>query len=191
VPVYFREERHFSETDLALIGQIPFWGIVIGTVLSGYLSDRLIARGFTTTLVRKCCACFGLGLCAVTLVPAAIAPDIRVSMVLLTASGFFFGFISSNVWAITQTLAGPLAAGQWTGIQNFIGNIPGMFGLWFTGWLIKHSGGHYLPAFYVAAGFALTGILCFGLIVQRIEEVDWPANMGANAARQLLSEPRS
>jgi hypothetical protein len=96
-------------------------------------------------------------------------------MVLLTASGFFFGFISSNVWAITQTLAGPLAAGQWTGIQNFIGNIPGMIGLWFTGWLIKASGGHYLPAFWVAAGFALAGVLCFGLMVERVEEVDWSA----------------
>ena len=176
IPVYFRDERHFTENDLALIGQIPFWGIVAGTLLGGSLSDMLIASGFTPTLVRKCCACFGLGLCALTLVPAALAPDIRITMVLLTASGFFFGFISSNVWAITQTLAGPLAAGQWTGIQNFIGNIPGMFGLWFTGWLIKASGGHYLPAFYVAAGFALAGVVCFGLIVQRIEEVDWSLN---------------
>ena len=107
IPVYFRDERHFSENDLAMIGQIPFWGIVVGTLLGGSLSDMLIASGFTPTLVRKCCACFGLGLCALTLVPAAIAPDIRVTMALLTASGFFFGFISSNVWAITQTLAGP------------------------------------------------------------------------------------
>jgi MFS family permease len=176
IPVYFREERHFSENDLAMIGQIPFWGIVVGTLLGGSLSDMLIARGFTPTLVRKCCACFGLGLCALTLVPAALAPDIRVTLALLTASGFFFGFISSNVWAITQTLAGPSAAGQWTGIQNFIGNIPGMFGLWFTGWLIKQSGNHYLPAFYVAAGFALAGVVAFGVIVQRIEPIDWTAD---------------
>jgi MFS family permease len=173
IPVYFRDERHFSQNDLAIIGQIPFWGIVAGTLVGGTLSDMLIATGFTPTLVRKSCACLGLGLCAVTMVPAALAPDIRITLVLLTASGFFFGFISSNVWAITQTLAGPLAAGQWTGIQNFIGNIPGMFGLWFTGWLIKQSGGHYLPAFYVAAGFALAGVVAFGLMVQRVEPVDW------------------
>ena len=172
VPVYFRKARHFTENELALAGQIPFWGIVVGTLIGGSLSDFLIARGFTATVVRKSCACFGLGLCAVTLVPAAMSPDIRITMALLTLSGFFFGFISSNVWAITQTLAGPLAAGKWTGIQNFIGNIPGMFGLWFTGWLIQQTGG-YLPAFYVASGFALAGVLAFGLVVQRVEEVDW------------------
>ena len=173
VPVYFREERHFSETELAMIGQIPFWGMVVGTLAGGWLSDFLIARGFTPTLVRKCCACFGLGLSGILLVPAAMAPDVRVTVALLTAAGFFFGFISSNVWAITQTLAGPLAAGQWTGIQNFIGNTPGMFGLAFTGWLIKQSGGHYLPAFWVASGFAIFGVIAFGLIVERIEQVDW------------------
>jgi MFS family permease len=156
-----------------MIGQIPFWGIVVGTLLGGSLSDLLIARGFTPNLVRKCCACFGLGLSGITLIPAALAPDTQTTVVLLTASGFFFGFVSSNVWAITQTLAGPLAAGKWTGIQNFIGNIPGMFGLWFTGWLIKEAGGHYLPAFYVAAGFAVAGVLAFALMVGRIEEVNW------------------
>jgi MFS family permease len=173
VPVYFRAERHFSENDLAQIGQIPFWGIVAGTLLCGALSDRLIAHGFTPTRVRKSFACCGIGLCGLTMIPAALAPDIRVTMVLLTASGFFFGGVSSNVWAITQTLSGPLAAGKWTGIQNFIGNIPGMLGLWFTGWLIKQAGGHYLPAFYVAAGFALAGVLAFGWIIQRVEPVDW------------------
>ena len=176
IPVYFRDERHFSENELAMVGQIPFWGIVVGTLLGGWLSDRLIAYGFTPTVVRKTCASCGLGLCGLTLVPAALAPDIRITLALLTLSGFFFGFISSNVWAITQTLAGPLAAGQWTGMQNFIGNIPGMFGLWFTGWLIKQSGGNYLPAFYVAAGFALAGVLAFGVIVQRVEQVDFQLN---------------
>lgn len=173
VPVYFRDERHFSENDLALIGQIPFWGIVAGTLISGWLSDRLIASGLTPTVVRKSFACLGLGLCGLAMIPAAMAPDIRITMVLLTAAGFFFGGLSSNVWAITQTLGGPFAAGKWTGIQNFIGNIPGMFGLWFTGWLIKQAGGHYLPAFYVAAGFALAGVVAFGWIIDRVEEVDW------------------
>ena len=173
IPVYFRDERHFSENDLARIGQIPFWGIVAGTLFSGSMSDWLIARGFTPTRVRKSFACIGIGLSGLTLVPAALAPDLTTSLVLLTAAGFFFGGVSANCWAITQTLGGPLAAGKWTGIQNFIGNIPGMFGLWFTGWLIKEAGGHYLPAFYVASAFALAGVLCFGAIVGRIEPVDW------------------
>jgi len=173
IPIYFRQERHFSENELAQIGQIPFWAMVAGTLLSGVLSDRLIAHGFTPTRIRKSFGCIGIGLCGLLLIPAGIAPDIKTSLVLLTAACFCFGGISANVWAMTQTLAGPLAAGKWTGIQNFIGNIPGMFGLWFTGWLIKQAGGHYLPAFYVASAFALAGVLCFGAIVGRIEPVDW------------------
>jgi hypothetical protein len=32
-------------------------------------------------------------------------------------AGVFFGFSASNVLAITQRLAGPEAAGRWSGLQ--------------------------------------------------------------------------
>jgi len=44
-----------------------------------------------------------------------------------------FGAAASNLWAITQTLAGPQAAGRWTGFQNFVGNLGGVVAPAITG----------------------------------------------------------
>jgi len=42
---------------------------------------------------------------------------------------------ASNIWAITQTLAGPYAAGRWTGLQNFVGNLAGVVAPALTGFV--------------------------------------------------------
>ena len=52
--------------------------------------------------------------------------DVRLAMVLLLFSCVGFGAYASNVFAITQTLAGPGAAGQWTGVQNGFANLAGV-----------------------------------------------------------------
>jgi hypothetical protein len=56
----------------------------------------------------------------------------------------FQGMSASNIWAITQTLAGPYAAGRWTGLQNFVGNLAGS--LW-----PRHSQG----LFWIALGTSI------------------------------------
>ncbi len=112
-------------------------------------------------------------LLSTVMVAAARTSDIQTTLALLTVAGFAFGLYSSNVWAITQTLAGPLAAGKWTGVQNFVANLPGMFGLWFTGWFIQYSGGQYLPAFYVAAAFALVGAAVYLWLIGEVKPVVW------------------
>ena len=47
---------------------------------------------------------------------------------------------SSNNWAITQTLAGPRAAGKWCALQNGVGNLAGVTAPWFTGWVVGQTG---------------------------------------------------
>src|SRR4029077_474588 len=91
-----------------------------------WFSDRLIGRGASVTLVRKTCVISGLLLCCVTLLPAAAGRSPGLSVMLLVISCSALGLFTSNVWAVTQTLAGPRAAGSWTGIQNAVGNLGGV-----------------------------------------------------------------
>ena len=72
-------------------------------------------------------------------------------MPVLLGSAVFFGMSSGGVFGIGQTLAGPRAAGQWIGVQNFVGNLAGIVALPLTGMLVDHFGG-YGWAFGVAGG---------------------------------------
>jgi len=59
---------------------------------------------------------------------------------MLALTGVFLGIGISNGWAIAQTLAGPLAAGRWTGVQNSIGNLAGWVAPALTGFLVDRTG---------------------------------------------------
>src|SRR5439155_74313 len=73
-------------------------------------------------LVRKGFTSVGMAGAAIFVVPCVLAgPKLTTVMVVLVAASL--GMCSSNVWAITQTLAGPRAAGRWPGIENFVGNL--------------------------------------------------------------------
>ncbi|PYM11326.1 MAG: MFS transporter, partial [Verrucomicrobia bacterium] len=113
----------YSVEQMAVFGSLPFWGMAVASLTGGWASDRWIDRGGTPTRVRKTFAGTGLILCAALMLPAAFVMNPTLSLGFLIASCVSLGIFTSNVWAITQTLAGPEAAGKWTGIQNFIGNL--------------------------------------------------------------------
>ena len=71
---------------------------------------------------------------------------------------------------MTQSLAGPRAAGKWTSFQNGFGNLAGVQAPSVTGFVVDRTGEFYL-AFVLAAGFALAGAGMFVFGVGPIEPV--------------------
>jgi MFS family permease len=82
------------------------------------------------------------------------------------------GLCTSNLWAITQTIAGPLAAGKWTGLQNFVGNFAGIVSPALTGFVVQRTG-HFFWAFAVTAGVLLAGALSWAFVVGAVEPLQW------------------
>ena len=79
---------------------------------------------------------FGLfcGALATIILPVSVVRSDATAMVLLMLASAFIGMWSSNLWAITQTLAGPRAAGKWCAVQNGVGNLA-VAAPWVTGWV--------------------------------------------------------
>ena len=182
LPSYLVRERKFSLEGMATVGAIAYGAIGTATIIAGWYSDRRIAAGISPTRVRKTVVVAGLGGSTVIL-PVAAVQDLTLSIALLMLACVSFGVYVSNHWAITQTLAGPLAAGRWTSLQNGVGNLSGIVAPWLTGVVVERTGTFYL-AFLVAAAIALLGSVMWGAVVGRVETVDWvarrrPARAGA------------
>ena len=92
------------------------------------------------TRARRTMVLAGLAACGVLILPVGYVADAGLALGLLMAACAGLGLFTSNVWAITQTLAGPEAAGQWSGFQNFIGNLGGVVSPLLAGVIVKQTG---------------------------------------------------
>ena len=185
LPYYLVQQRHFSMDKMAQIGGAAYLMGACSATFAGWLSDRYIAAGETPTLVRKSFTAGGLALGGILLGLFALSGP-ALSVVLIVLGVTFLGFCSSNVWAVTQTLAGPHATGRWTGFQNFVGNFAGVLGPALTGFVLQWTGQFYW-AFAIMTAIALAGTASWIFVIGRIEPVAWRGDLRAGAASGLSS----
>jgi MFS family permease len=171
LPFYLVRERHFSMSTMARVGGLAYILGACFTTFSGWLSDRWIMSGATPTRVRKTFTGGGL-ITAGIFLGLAEATGPRTCLVMVVLGVIFFGVTSSNVWAITQTLAGPQAAGRWTGFQNFIGNLAGVVAPALTGFVVGRTG-HFYWAFAILLAVTIMGTLSWVYLVGSVEQVAW------------------
>jgi MFS transporter, ACS family, D-galactonate transporter len=171
IPSYFVKERGLTISEMANVVSLALVAVALATILAGWMSDRLIAAGRSVTRVRKTVVVSGL-VCSSVLLPVAFVESGRASVVLLLLSCVAFGAYTSNHWAITQTLAGPVMAGRWTSLQNGFGNLSGIVAPLLAG-SIAGSTGSSRGAFIVAGVLVLVGAICWGVVVGPVREVSW------------------
>ena len=179
LPPYLEKERHFPKSKMAVFGSASYLAIAASTVVCGWVTDRLIARGGSPTRVRKTAAGLGLSLSTIIL-PVCIVRDENVAMALLMTSCLCYGIFAPNLFAMTQTMAGPRAAGKWTGFQNGFGNLAGVAAPWLTGWVVQQTGQFYV-AFLVAAIMALSAAVLYVFGVGPIRQVEFRPRARAGA----------
>lgn len=192
LPFYLVRERQFSVDGMSKIGGATFFLAAASSPICGWLSDRWISAGATATRVRKTFMGAGMVCNGLFLVGCAAAPD-RLLVVLLLLTGASFGLVSSNLNAITQTLAGPHAVGRWMGAQNFVANLAGAVAPAFTGFIVGRTGHFYWP-FVITSVIAWVGALHWVIVVGPLERVAWklqsiPGNFHTGAQSSSLRVP--
>ncbi|HLH07302.1 MAG TPA: MFS transporter [Terriglobales bacterium] len=171
LPYYLVNERHFSLTRMAKVGAAGYLVSACCSTLCGWLSDRWVRAGGTPTVVRKTFTGGSIGVCGIVLGLCPLAGQ-STCVLLLILGMALFGATSSNVYAITQRLAGPQAAGRWTGFQNGFGNLAGVVVPVVTGFAVSRTG-HFLAAFAALTAVAIAGAATWIFLVGPIEPVAW------------------
>ena len=164
LPSYLADERHFTMKSVAIWGALPYLVMAAAQVNGGAMADRWIRRGHPAVAVRRGIMVAGLLLTAV-LLPLALLPRIEWAFAGLFVSFCAFGTYVSNLFALTQTLAGSRAVGRWTGMQNAFGNLAGVVSPIVTGWLVSRTGS-FSVAFVAASVACVAGAASFGLLVR-------------------------
>lgn len=171
MPFFLVRERNFSLPDMAKIASLCYVAAAVVALISGRLSDRFIVGGASPGLVRKGFTGVAM-ICAALSLIGVVAAGPVLSIVMLVLATASYGMCCSNVWAITQTLAGPAAAGRWTGLQNFVGNLAGITAPALTGFIVDRTG-HFFLAFAITAGVSLLGSIIWVFFIGPVVPVAW------------------
>jgi ACS family D-galactonate transporter-like MFS transporter len=171
LPFYLVRERQFSVQSMSIVSGTAFVVLACSALASGWLSDKWIAAGGTPTRVRKTFT--GAGpVIASSLVLVGIVANHAIAVAILMLACIGLGMCTSNLWAVTQTLAGPATSGKWTGLQNFTGNLAGWIAPALIGLIVQRTG-TFFWVFVITSGVTLLGAAAWIFLVGPVRPITW------------------
>jgi MFS family permease len=176
LPGYLVKERGFSMHEMEHVATAGYLVNGLSAFLVGWAIDRYIRRGGSANFGYK----FIMFLAHVGSVPAMLAMGLGTqSMAVAGMFGFqiLMGASSPGMYAMSQILAGPRASGRWVGIQNSLGNLPGMISPWVTGIIVDRTG-HFALAFVAAAVVSVLGLVGWLGMVPKLAPLKWGTPRG-------------
>ena len=174
LPMYLEMQRGFSKEHMATVVSSAYLVNALAALLAGWAFDKAIQRGWSPSLTLKLplAAAHVAGLGCMLAMPVL---PIGACIALLFVYEVFLGFSSPAYFMIPQIMAGPSAAARWVGVQNMMGNMPGIIGVLFAGVLIDASGGSYATAFLLAGLVNVLGLIGWIGILPKVAPVEWDA----------------
>jgi MFS transporter, ACS family, hexuronate transporter len=166
LPDYLGKGRGLTLQEIGLFGWVPYVTVDLGKLVGGRLSDRLIARGYPTTLARKS-AMGAAALCmagGLFVVEASTAADALAWVSLAT---FGFGMWSANILALHADLFESATIASAVGWTTAASSLGGAGFTWLTGRLVDAQG--YSIVFAMAGSAALFAFAVLWFAVGRRE----------------------
>jgi MFS transporter, ACS family, hexuronate transporter len=147
----------------------------VGSVGGGWLSSRLIGRGWSVNRGRKT----AMLVAAVLIVPTALAPSTSsmwVAVALVSVAAAAHQAWSANLFTLVSDMFPRRAVGSVVGIGGFAGALAGMMAQRATGSLLDATGSDY-QIIFIFCGFAYVAAwLIIHALVPRMEPVKLPAD---------------
>jgi len=181
LPTYLERARGLTPQEMLRAAGVYYLTDATTAGVAGWVADFWMRRGGSATVVRKGIMGIGNVIAIVATTGLALAGP-RTYFSWLLAAGVGVGMMGVGVFAYAQTLAGPVAAGKWTGLQNGVGNLAGLIGPILTGFVVEATGS-FMAAFAITVVVLILGLIAWVFIVGPLEEVTWDSRFEAAVSR--------
>jgi ACS family sodium-dependent inorganic phosphate cotransporter len=170
LPSYFKSTFGVTLVNAGTLSAAPWLVAFVMANIAGYLADRMLGAGRNATLVRKLMQTIGLGACAIFLLQLPSATSVTAGLV----------FMCCATGSLAITLAGfapncfdiaPRHADVVLGFSNTFATLPGIVGVFVTGWLLDRTGSFAAPI-VLAAGIASLGALVYLVLGTGERQID-------------------
>ncbi|WP_143873712.1 MFS transporter [Catenovulum sediminis] len=169
-PTYLAEYRGFSDLKTGFLASVPFLAAFCGVLLSGFVSDLLVRKGFSNELARKTPIILGLFLSSSVIF--ANYTDSTLWVTFFLSLTFFGNGLASINWVFVSLIAPKHMVGLVGGCFNFIGGLSAVIVPVLIGFLVQD--GDFRPALALIAGLAFTGLFSYIFLVGKVETIEVP-----------------
>ncbi len=167
LPTYLVETKGIKLLSYGLVGSIPIVFAIFGEILVAYIIDKLIAKGYPPTYVKKTPVCLGMILSTI-IIFSLFTANTLVILIMLTISYIFLVSASVGIWSIPEELAETKKEISIIGsIQNTFSNISGIIAPVVTGYFYGQTKSFLIP-FIISIIVSLVGAASYWTIAGKL-----------------------
>jgi ACS family D-galactonate transporter-like MFS transporter len=163
-PTYLVQYRKLDFIKSGFLASIPFLAACAGLLLSGFLSDNLLKRGWSIGAARKTPVIIGL-LLSVSIVGANYT-DNTALVIFFMSLAFFGAGVALITWVFVSILSPKHLIGLTGGVFNFMGNLASIVVPIVIGFLAR--GGNFEPALVFVGTLGFIGAFSYTFVVGKI-----------------------
>ncbi|MFN4097069.1 MAG: MFS transporter, partial [Sphingomonas sp.] len=167
LPIYLNESFGFDVKQIGMFAWVPFVGAMAGSLSGGWLSGRLIRRGWSTDRARKSVIALGCIIMLPALLLTATAATPLYAVLLIAAILFGFQVAINNIQTLPSDWFGGGAVGSLAGISGTAAVAGTLITTWLVPAMTKTS---FAPIFILGAALVPLSLICI-FIGGRIEPV--------------------
>lgn len=160
LPGYLEMEHHVSIAKTGVLAMIPLACSIVGSLVGGWITDRLAHGGMGIVESRKVPAALGYVAAAFFCALAASVSAMEAALACISASMFFLSVAQSGKWTLITAVAPQSYAASVSSIQNFGSYIGGTVSPLVTGMVVDATGSFVL-ALALGAGVMVTGAVLY------------------------------
>ncbi|GEO26986.1 putative transporter YybO [Alicyclobacillus acidoterrestris] len=173
LPGYLEKQMHMTILKSGWYTAGP-WLVATLTdlIIGGWLVDHLIKRGHDSTRVRKTILVIGMIL-GLAVIPAAFTNNANVAVIFIAIALGGLAFSAPIGWSIPSLISPRGTVGTVGSVINFFNNLMSIVAPIVTGYVVQFTGS-FESAFIIAGIVLILGILCYVLMLGKIEPIRSP-----------------
>jgi predicted MFS family arabinose efflux permease len=167
IPTFLIQDRHFAfNMTLGGVLILPYLGLDLGYLVSGFLVLRLAGLGTTVARARRMVIIGSASLMAVSMIFVPLMTSNTIALLLLFAGALGMAGWNSNYLCFVEELS-PRKVAAVAGVVGSAGAFAGALSLWLAG-VVSEAAGDFTPVFLIIG--AMIWVASLGLLVTRDPE---------------------